>query len=146
MGSVSNIVNMYRHISLLLSAALAIVQAEDDLSEVSDPRLFFANVTSSLLPVNLTIAAYGAAVILGGSVLGLVLYFLATQARPRYHGYHSYNQYGYGYGESDYVDRMDQARSFDILGLIGNALNMYQERHQGSHQGSHQEQRLEYDY
>ena len=43
----SNIVNMYRHISLLLSAALAIVQAEDDLSEVSDPRLFFANVTSS---------------------------------------------------------------------------------------------------
>ena len=99
-----------------------------------------------MLPVNLTIAAYGAAVILGGSVLGLVLYFLATQARPRYHGYQSYNQYGYGYGESDYVDRMDQARSFDILGLIGNALNMYQERHQGSHQGSHQEQRLEYDY
>ena len=47
--SVSNIVNMYRHISLLLSAALAIVQAEDDLSEVSDPRLFFANVTSSEL-------------------------------------------------------------------------------------------------
>ena len=36
---------------------------------------------SGLLPVNLTIAAYGAAVILGGSVLGLVLYFLATSVR-----------------------------------------------------------------
>ena len=36
-----------------------------------------------LLPVNLTIAAYGAAVILGGSVLGLVLYFLATQVREK---------------------------------------------------------------
>merc|ERR1711953_956637 len=129
MGSVSNIVNMYRHISLLLSAALAIVQAEDDLSEVSDPRLFFANVTSSLLPVNLTLAAYGAAVILGGSVLGLVLYFLATQTRPRYTGgYYDnfYNQHGHHH----FVDRMDQARSFDILGLIGNALNMYQDTNQ----------------
>ena len=39
---------------------------------------------SGLLPVNLTIAAYGAAVILGGSVLGLVLYFLATQVKQKY--------------------------------------------------------------
>ena len=108
--------------------------------------VFFAG----LLPVNLTIAAYGAAVILGGSVLGLVLYFLATSVKPRYHqGYQHqhYNQYGYGYGENEYVDRMDQARSFDILGLIGNALNMYQERSgQASHQARHQEQKLEYDY
>merc|ERR1711953_1212913 len=140
--STGRIFNMYTTISLLLSATVLLVRAED-LEEVSDPRLFFANVTSSLLPVNLTIAAYGAAVILGGSVLGLVLYFLATQAKPRYHhGYQNYNQYGYGYGESDYVDRMDQARSFDILGLIGNALNMYQE----SHQGRPQEERPQYDY
>ena len=70
--------------------------------------------------------------------------------KPRYHhGYQHqhYNQYGYGYGENEYVDRMDQARSFDILGLIGNALNMYQERSgQASHQARHQEQKLEYDY
>merc|ERR1712024_288473 len=146
MGSTVHIFSMFTTISLLLSATVLLVRAED-LEEVSDPRLFFANVTSSLLPVNLTIAAYGAAVILGGSVLGLVLYFLATQARPRYHGYQHYNQYGYGYGESDYVDRMDQARSFDILGLIGNALNMYQERSgQASHQARHQEQKLEHDY
>merc|ERR1712156_1186944 len=104
MGSVSNIVNMYRHISLLLSAALAIVQAEDDLSEVSDPRLFFANVTSSLLPVNLTLAAYGAAIVLGGSILGLVLYFLATQTRTRYNGGYYNNYYNHhGHGHSQYL-------------------------------------------
>ena len=66
------------------------------------------------------------------------------QAKPRYHGYQNYNQYGYGYGEDEYVDRMDQARSFDILGLIGNALNMYQESSQ--RQVRQQEQRPEYDY
>ena len=49
------------------------------LDTVSDCVLF-----SGLLPVNLTIAAYGAAIILGGSVLGLVLYFLATQVRQNY--------------------------------------------------------------
>merc|ERR1712242_301131 len=115
MGSIVHRVNMYTTVSLLLSATVLLVRAED-LEEVSDPRLFFANVTSSLLPVNLTIAAYGAAVILGGSVLGLVLYFLATQTKTRYNGYQHqhYNQYGYGYGENEYVDRMDQARSFDI--------------------------------
>merc|ERR1712079_437627 len=148
MGSTVHIFSMFTTISLLLSATLLLVRAED-LEEVSDPRLFFANVTSSLLPVNLTIAAYGAAVILGGSVLGLVLYFLATSVKPRYHqGYQHqhYNQYGYGYGENEYVDRMDQARSFDILGLIGNALDMYQERSGASHQARHQEQKLEYDY
>merc|ERR1712079_968245 len=134
MGSTVNIFSMFTTISLLLSATVLLVRAED-LEEVSDPRLFFANVTSSLLPVNLTLAAYGAAVILGGSVLGLVLYFLATQTRPRYTGgYYDnfYNQHGHGHqhGHHHFVDRMDQARSFDILGLIGNALNMYQDTNQ----------------
>merc|ERR1712026_85746 len=126
MGSAINIFSMNTAISILLAASVFVVRAED--SEVSDPRLFFSNFTSSLLPVNLTIAAYGAAVILGGTVLGLVLYFLATQTKPRYTGgyynNHHYHQYGH---EDQYVDRMDQARSFDILGLVGNALNMYQE-------------------
>merc|ERR1711913_112759 len=132
--STGRIFNMYTTISLLLSATVLLVRAED-LEEVSDPRLFFANVTSSLLPVNLTLAAYGAAAILGGSVLGLVLYFLATQTRPRYTGgYYDnfYNQHGHGHqhGHHHFMDRMDQARSFDILGLIGNALNMYQDTNQ----------------
>merc|ERR1712026_565237 len=133
MGSAINIFSMNTAISILLAASVFVVRAED--SEVSDPRLFFSNFTSSLLPVNLTIAAYGAAVILGGSVLGLVLYFLATQTRPRYTGgYYDnfYNQHGHGHqhGHHHFVDRMDQARSFDILGLIGNALNMYQDTNQ----------------
>ena len=38
-------------------------------------------VSSDLLPVNVTLAAYGAAIVLGGSVLGLAIYFLATQVR-----------------------------------------------------------------
>ena len=38
-------------------------------------------VPSDLLPVNVTLAAYGAAIVLGGSVLGLAIYFLATQVR-----------------------------------------------------------------
>merc|ERR1711953_1640873 len=100
MGSVSNMFTLYTAISCLLSAGPAVVKAEEDLSEVSDPRLFFTNVTSSLLPVNLTLAAYGAAVILGGSVLGLVLYFLATQTKTRYNGggyYNNYNQHGHGH-------------------------------------------------
>ena len=37
---------MYTTVSLLLSATVLLVRAED-LEEVSDPRLFFANVTSS---------------------------------------------------------------------------------------------------
>ena len=40
-------------------------------------------VSSDLLPVNVTLAAYGAAIVLGGSVLGLAIYFLATQVRQR---------------------------------------------------------------
>ena len=35
---------------------------------------FFAD----LLPVNVTLMAYAAAVVIGGSVLGLAIYFLAT--------------------------------------------------------------------
>ena len=41
-------------------------------------------VPSDLLPVNVTLAAYGAAIVLGGSVLGLAIYFLATQV-SRHH-------------------------------------------------------------
>ena len=45
--SVSNILTMNTALPCLLSVGLALVKAEDDVSEVSDPRLFFANVTSS---------------------------------------------------------------------------------------------------
>ena len=33
---------------------------------------------SDLLPVNVTLMAYAAAVVIGGSILGLAVYFLAT--------------------------------------------------------------------
>ena len=38
-------------------------------------------LVTDLLPVNVTLAAYGAAIIVGGSILGLAIYFLATQVR-----------------------------------------------------------------
>ena len=38
-------------------------------------------LVTDLLPVNITLAAYGAAIIVGGSILGLAIYFLATQVR-----------------------------------------------------------------
>ena len=89
-------------LSTLLLASAATISAEEDYMESpSDPRLFFGNVTASenkwhkrvgkclicvvidLLPVNVTLAAYGAAIIVGGSILGLLIYFLATQVRTK---------------------------------------------------------------
>ena len=89
-------------LSTLLLASASLISAEEDYMESpADPRLFFGNVTASenewhkwvgecliflvtdLLPVNVTLAAYGAAIIVGGSILGLLIYFLATQVRTR---------------------------------------------------------------
>ena len=46
-----------------------------------------------LLPVNTTLVAYAAAILVGGAVLGLLMYFLATNARRPGYGYQ--NHYGY---------------------------------------------------
>merc|ERR1712203_207677 len=66
---------------LLLSAAACSALNTEDVSlyeDQSDPRVFFANYTSSLLAVNTTLLAYAGIIVAAGVVVGLVLYFIAT--------------------------------------------------------------------
>jgi hypothetical protein len=80
----------------------------------------------------LTIVIMSIAIIVGGSILGLLIYFLATRAKQ--YRRDSYN-YGYGYGHDDYgqhgphghhaSSRVD-ADTSDVLGMGGSALDNYQ--------------------
>merc|ERR1712072_1387945 len=66
---------------LLLSAAACSALNTEDVSlyeDQSDPRVFFANYTSSLLAVNTTLLTYAGIIVAAGVVVGLVLYFIAT--------------------------------------------------------------------
>merc|ERR1711988_1491578 len=118
-------------IALALGAVAGVAAAETQDELTADPRLFFGNVTANLLPVNVTLAAYGAAIVLGGSILGLAIYFLATQAKQYRTGYN----YGYGYGNDQYShhgphghhasSRVDTDTG-DVLGMVGSALDNYQ--------------------
>merc|ERR1712018_983560 len=79
---------------LLLSAAACSALNTEDVSlyeDQSDPRVFFANYTSSLLAVNTTILAYAGIIVAAGVVVGLVLYFIATNPQQRYYGSNAYN-------------------------------------------------------
>merc|ERR1711878_38505 len=113
-------------IALALGSVAGVAAAETQDELTADPRLFFGNVTANLLPVNVTLAAYGAAIVLGGSVLGLAIYFLATQARQYRHS--SHHHYGYGYGQDQYGEqqqghagsRSDTDKE-GVLGMVGTA-------------------------
>merc|ERR1712233_263467 len=102
-------------VTMVVALAAAEYDTFDDESE-PDPRLLFANVTSGLLPVNFTIMSYGAAIVLGGTLLGLAVYFLATQAKQ------------YRYGANQYANsRMDELNQEDeMMGMVGAALDEYE--------------------
>jgi len=101
-------------------------EAFDDESE-ADPRILFANVTAGLLPVNFTIMSYGAAIILGGTLLGLAVYFLATQAKQYRYGAGHYGHYYNQYSHNHYANsRMDEIQEDDMMGMVGSALDDYQ--------------------
>ena len=51
------------------------------MSDTNKMGKYLICLVTDLLPVNVTLAAYGAAIIVGGSILGLAIYFLATQVR-----------------------------------------------------------------
>ena len=51
------------------------------MSDTKELGEYLICLVTDLLPVNITLAAYGAAIIVGGSILGLAIYFLATQVR-----------------------------------------------------------------
>ena len=94
--------------SLLALTLLALGVSADltdfDLSEsesAGDPRLFFANFTSSLITVNSTLLAYALVGLAVAGAAGLALYYLYLQSASSgaggysYGNQYSYNQYGY---------------------------------------------------
>merc|ERR1712088_53858 len=115
---------------LLLSAAACSALNTEDVSlyeDQSDPRVFFANYTSSLLAVNTTLLAYAGIIVAAGVVVGLVLYFIATNPQQRYYGnsnaYNSnyYSQSRMLHGASNFLG------DFDLLGLVTKGVEIYKQ-------------------
>merc|ERR1711937_214993 len=107
-------------ILLLSDAACSALNTEDvSLSEdQSDPRVFFANYTSSLLAVNTTILAYAGIIVAAGVVVGLVLYFIATNPQQRHYNSNYYSQSRMLHDASSYME------NFDLLGLVTKAVQV----------------------
>merc|ERR1711994_232100 len=110
---------------LLLSAAACSALNTEDVSlseDQSDPRVFFANYTSSLLAVNTTILAYAGIIVAAGVVVGLVLYFIATNPQQRYSNAYNSNYYSQSrmlHDASSYLG------DYDLLGLVTKAVQIY---------------------
>merc|ERR1711937_559906 len=113
-------------ILLLCAAACSALNTEDvSLSEdQSDPRVFFANYTSSLLAVNTTILAYAGIIVAAGVVVGLVLYFIATNPQQRYYGSNAYNSNYYSPSRMLH-DASNFMGDFDLLGLVTKGVEIY---------------------
>ena len=81
------------------------------------------HIITGLVAVNTTILSYAALIVAGGAAIGLVLYFLATQPQSRYSQQYSNNQY---YSSSRmFNDHGVSASSFDLMGLVSTALEVY---------------------
>merc|ERR1712018_22592 len=115
---------------VMLFLASTVSCYDDDISlyeeDASDPRVFFANYTSGLLAVNTTILAYAGIIVAAGVVVGLVLYFIATNPQSRY--------FSNAYGNSQYYSQArmlyDMGSSvlgedWNLMGLITKALDVY---------------------
>ena len=92
----------------LVSQAIAQDQFELEEAGSSDPRLFFANYTSSLLAVNSTILAYALLALAIGGAAAVALYYLYLESASSSGQYGSYGQ-SYG-GEGQGYDYSYQAR------------------------------------
>merc|ERR1712110_18144 len=113
---------------LLLSAAACSALNTEDVSlyeDQSDPRVFFTNYTSSLLSVNTTILAYAGIFVAAGVVVGLVLYFIATNPQQRY--YRKSNAYNSNYYSQSRMlhDASSFLGDFDLLGLVTKGVELY---------------------
>ena len=81
------------------------------------------HIITGLVAVNTTILSYAALIVAGGAAIGLVLYFLAIQPQSRYSQQYSNNQY---YSSSRmFNDYGVSASSFDLMGLVSTALEVY---------------------
>merc|ERR1712018_420476 len=114
---------------VLLFLASTVSCYDDDISlyeeDASDPRLLFANYTSGLLAVNTTTLAYAGIIVAAGIVVGLVLYFIATN--PQSSGY-----YNNSYSNSQYYSQARMLNDIssnmgdsNLLGLVTKALEVY---------------------
>merc|ERR1712223_473337 len=125
-------VTMLQTLAVLALAAMSSVSAytTEDLSlyeeDASDPRLFFANYTSGLLAVNTTLLAYAGIIVAAGVVVGLVLYFIATNPQSRYYSNeYSNSQY---YSQARMLHDMGSSvlgEDWNLMGLITKALDVY---------------------
>merc|ERR1712209_378222 len=115
-------------IAVMLSSASAYSTEDISLYEdeaASDPRLFFANYTSGLLAVNTTLLAYAGIIIAAGVVVGLVLYFIATNPQSRYSNVYSNGQY---YSQSRMLyDGGLGLGDWDLMGLVTKAIEVYKQ-------------------
>merc|ERR1711878_262152 len=123
-------VTMLQTVAVLALAAMSYVSAytTEDLSlyeeDASDPRVFFANYTSGLLAVNTTILAYAGIIVAAGVVVGLVLYFIATNPQQRYYGSNAYNSNYYSQSRMLH-DASSFMGDFDLLGLVTKGVEVY---------------------
>merc|ERR1712227_1170465 len=117
---------------VLLFLASTVSCYDDDISlyeeDASDPRLLFANYTSGLLAVNTTILAYAGIIVAAGIVVGLVLYFIATnpQSNNKYYS-NSYSNSQY-YSQARMLnDVASNMGDWNLLGLVTKALEVYKQ-------------------
>merc|ERR1712158_166590 len=115
---------------LLLSAAACTALTTEDVSleeDTSSARVFFANYTSSLLAVNTTLLAYAGIIVAAGVVVGLVLYFIATNPQQRYYG--NSNAYNSNYYSQSRMlhDASNFLGDFDLLGLVTKGVELYKQ-------------------
>merc|ERR1711994_19874 len=117
---------------VLLFLASTVSCYDDDISlyeeDASDPRLLFANYTSGLLAVNTTILAYAGIIVAAGSVVGLVLYFIATNPQSsKYYSSNSYSNSNY-YSQARMLnDVTSNMGDWNLLGLVTKALEVYKQ-------------------
>merc|ERR1711933_640438 len=132
-------VTMLQTVAVLALAAMSSVSAytTEDLSlyeeDASAPRVFFANYTSGLLAVNTTLLAYAGIIVAAGIVVGLVLYFIATNPQ-------SSRYYSTSYSNSQYYSQARMlhdsgllSEDWNLMGLVTKALNIYSRLNQEDH-------------
>merc|ERR1712038_442443 len=127
-------VTMLQTLAVLALAAMSSASAytTEDLSlyeeDASDPRVFFANYTSGLLAVNTTILAYAGIIVAAGVVVGLVLYFIATNPQSsKYYSSNSYSNSNY-YSQARMLnDVTSNMGDWNLLGLVTKALEVYKQ-------------------
>ena len=85
---------------------MSVIETLDYYDESNgDPRLLFANFTSSLIAVNSTLLAYALVGLAIAGAAGLALYYLYLQSASSGGGYGQYSNYGYQYGYDKFQSR-----------------------------------------